>query len=708
MTTQRHDPAQFLTWARRVAESVDMRHEEHDFKRILAKQLGETRLAVVADAPEWPEAFRKSINKAAGILSPFFLMSVTEWLRADAASARDAILTLWGEAPRSVAAIDEFSARLAGLGKRATPGNRRAFAAVLLMARDPESYPPYAVEAIKKAMRLWGYPEPPSAPDSAAYQHALDFFDEVVSRADEAGLPIVSRLEAQGVVWAVVKHEPGPEWSAEEQADFLAWRDGRGPDRPAPGPRAWLVRGSSVLGVDLTPTWLADGFVSLAAAQLPPLDLPTEPTAIRTAVDDGYAHLPYSKREEKIRELRAFLLGMTPRDLVLATSGGRVHVGRITDGPEQVESEGGRSNLRRPVAWARGADDPVDFAELPGDLQARLKGAGDVVDLTDVVGLVEALLPSRLGDGPGRGAQPHAALRRLTTDEAAALLVGPDWLAELIELMNAKKQVILYGPPGTGKTFLAQRVAGTVCPAENVRLVQFHPAYAYEDFFEGYRPVPGAMGQVAFALKAGPFRRIVDDAREHPEQPFVLIIDEINRANLAKVFGELYFLLEYRDEAIDLLYTEPDSKPFSLPKNVYLIGTMNTADRSIALVDAAMRRRFAFLSLHPDDEHLRPVLRQWLARNDLPTLAADLVEELNRRIEDVDMRIGPSYLMNPGVADRAGLDRIWRTAILPLLEEHHYGDGIDIPRRYGLSTLLRAIGAEEEPAASASSDNGQG
>lgn len=470
---------------------------------------------------------------------------------------------------------------------------------------------------------------------------------------------------------------------------------GRLVDRTS-GRRAWLVRGSSVKGMDVVPTWLVEGFVSLAASQLAPIAAPFEVAAITEAVETGYS-LSYAKREEKIRDMRSFLTRMRLGDLVVTTSEGQVYVGEITGEPAFTESDGGRSNLRRTVDWTT-ADSPADFADLAPDLAARMKSSSDVVELTEVLSSVEALLPPDVPPGGSDVVEVSLAepvpvvLAHLSAEQGEELLVGRGWLDELVDLLNGKRQVILYGPPGTGKTFLALQVANAVCPPENVRLVQFHPAFSYEDFFEGYRPAPGDTGQVAFALKAGPFRRIVEDAREHPDQPYVLIVDEINRANLAKVFGELYFLLEYRDEAIDLLYSEPDSKPFSLPKNVFLIGTMNTADRSIALVDAAMRRRFAFLSLHPDDEHLRPVLRAWLARHDLPPLAADLLEELNRRIADKDMRIGSSYLMNQGVADRAGLARIWRTAILPLLEEHHYGEGIDVAKRYGLASLLAALG----------------
>ena len=168
------------------------------------------------------------------------------------------------------------------------------------------------------------------------------------------------------------------------------------------------------------------------------------------------------------------------------------------------------------------------------------------------------------------------------------------WLQESIDLLRERKQLIYYGPPGTGKTYIALKLAEHLA-GDNVRLVQFHPAYTYEDFFEGYRPVDSG----GFELKPGPLRKIVDQAKDNPSTPYFLIIDEINRGNLAKIFGELYFLLEYRDRDIDLLYATDDDVGFTLPKNVFIIGTMNTADRSIALVDSAMRRRFAFEASAP-------------------------------------------------------------------------------------------------------------
>jgi len=172
----------------------------------------------------------------------------------------------------------------------------------------------------------------------------------------------------------------------------------------------------------------------------------------------------------------------------------------------------------------------------------------------------------------------------------------------------------------------------------------------------------------------------------------VLIIDEINRGNLAKIFGELYFLLEYRDEAIDLMYSSHGDEPFYLPRNLIVIATMNTADRSIALVDTAMRRRFAFVPLHPQQEPTRSMLRRWLAARKYPSRVADLHAALNATIDDPDFQIGPSYFMRPAVHNDGGLARVWDTAIVPLLEEFHFGDHtVDINARYSLEALEKTL-----------------
>lgn len=178
-------------------------------------------------------------------------------------------------------------------------------------------------------------------------------------------------------------------------------------------------------------------------------------------------------------------------------------------------------------------------------------------------------------------------------------------------------------------------------------------------------------------------------ARDDPDHPYILVVDEVNRANLAKVFGELYFLLEYRNRVVALQYS-PESE-FTLPDNLYLIATMNTADRSIALVDAAMRRRFYFIPFFPRTEPVRGLLRRWLEARQLPTWPAELLDALNRQIEDEDFAIGPSYLMHPRIAEPGRLERVWRHAILPLLEEHYFGTGVDIEARFGLDALTKDL-----------------
>lgn len=274
------------------------------------------------------------------------------------------------------------------------------------------------------------------------------------------------------------------------------------------------------------------------------------------------------------------------------------------------------------------------------------------------------------------------------------------WLGKVTSALHRRGQVILYGPPGTGKTYVARALAERLGkPGSVVKRIQFHPSYTYEDFFAGYRPVTDAAGQLSFSLTRGPLREIADEARKNPDVPHVLMIDEINRANLSKVFGELYYLLEYRDDAIDVLYSgsgDDGGKSFILPPNVLIVGTMNTADRSIALLDSAMRRRFSFFELHPDVEPVKGILDRWAVRHPQTLPVSALFEKLNESIRDREDRIGPSHLLRTDALSENELRAVWEESLLPLLEERHVGTGVDVHLRYGLDALLRSLAAESD------------
>lgn len=468
--------------------------------------------------------------------------------------------------------------------------------------------------------------------------------------------------------------------------------------------RAWLVRGSSVDGHDLIPLWRQEGYASLRASKLREVQPGMEREDLRVIVNEDYSQTSYAAKAAKLDEFHSFLSRMQVGDVIATTSQGALYLGAVTGPAEYVKSADGLSNLRRAVDWA---PEGCDYGDLASEIKARLQVQYDVVEMTQQLDLLEKLLAAQTTVVPDdEPPSPPVVVRELTlpdaTDELADRLnVDRAWLQECVDLLRDRPQLIFYGPPGTGKTFIAQHLAAHLA-GDNVRLVQFHPAYSYEDFFEGYRPSE----EGGFKLKPGPLRKTVDAARESPSTPYFLIIDEINRGNLAKIFGELYFLLEYRSQNVDLLYATDDDIGFTLPENVFIIGTMNTADRSIALVDAAMRRRFAFVPLHPSEPPTSGVLRRWLTASDLDVGIADLLDELNRRIEDPDFKIGPSYFMRKGVHEPGGLERAWRTAILPLLEEHHYGDGTDVRARYGLNAI-RARVAGRSASDQAGSDGGQ-
>ncbi|WP_435101224.1 McrB family protein [Halarchaeum sp. P4] len=271
--------------------------------------------------------------------------------------------------------------------------------------------------------------------------------------------------------------------------------------------------------------------------------------------------------------------------------------------------------------------------------------------------------------------------------------------------LETNKQVVFYGPPGTGKTYTAQQFARwwihqqDTATRDRVETVTFHPSYAYEDFVEGLTADATDTGGVDYHIEKGVFRRFCEHAQDaynawqadgsgNPPR-YVLIIDEINRGDLAQIFGELITLLEADKRGTLTVSLTHSNDPFTIPPNLYLIGTMNTADRSISLVDAALRRRFRFLDFPPEYDTLydhygftdraavEHAAQSGTSRERLQACSILAIEQINQQILDAPnlgkgKQIGHSYLFVDPDDTRALVDA-WRYEILPLLEEYFFG-----------------------------------
>jgi MoxR-like ATPase len=317
-------------------------------------------------------------------------------------------------------------------------------------------------------------------------------------------------------------------------------------------------------------------------------------------------------------------------------------------------------------------------AEIASDLQALLTKAG--------------------ARAPDQATPPNNRMEALARETFMQI----SQLREIEALLRDKQHIILEGPPGSGKTFVANKFARYFTQNgfegdrdQRMEILQFHQSYGYEDFVQGIRPTTDPKTkQIGYSVEPGVFKRFCDVARQDPEEKeHVIILDEINRGNVARIFGELLFLLEYRAEKARLPYS---GEEFSIPKNVYLIGTMNTTDRSLALIDYALRRRFYFYPLKPVADSEAPVLSGWLTKNDVTNrdTIIRLFVRLNEQIEgqlDEHHQVGHSYLMRKEIGDPKVLHQVWRRAIIPLLEEyfHPRKTRVELEAEFGIEVLGR-------------------
>ena len=378
-------------------------------------------------------------------------------------------------------------------------------------------------------------------------------------------------------------------------------------------------------------------------------------------------------QKNDIHALWQFANEMKPGDVVFVKKGRSEILGRgIVTGDYVYDPEGGHYPNCRAVRWTSSGNWPIDE-------RLAMKTLTEITDYPELLSRIETFFED--SDDEVDNEEPLVVFPEYSARQFLdEVYIGEERYDATVGVLRAKKNIILQGAPGVGKTFAAKRLAYSMMGVKDVSrvmLIQFHQSYSYEDFIEGYRP----SGQ-GFELVKGAFYSFCKKAADDEENDYFFIIDEINRGNLSKIFGELFMLIESDKRGpknkLQLLYSR---ELFYVPRNVHIIGMMNTADRSLAMLDYALRRRFAFVELRPAFDS--DGFREYCSGLGNPTFEALVreVESLNRAIaEDESLGdgfcIGHSYFCNmkPETCTDSALASIVDYELIPMLKEYWFDE----------------------------------
>ncbi|MCD8214138.1 MAG: AAA family ATPase [Clostridiales bacterium] len=380
-----------------------------------------------------------------------------------------------------------------------------------------------------------------------------------------------------------------------------------------------------------------------------------------------------------------FANDMKPGDVVFVKKGVYGIIGRgVVESGYEYDAERTDYNNIRHVKWTHKGDWTISH-------QTPQKTLTDITPYSDFVQQIKDLFDDDVLDAD----EDEAVVRESYTadDFLAEVFMDREAYDNIAAVLKIKKNIILQGAPGVGKTYAAKRLAYSVMgqkDIDRVMMVQFHQSYSYEDFIMGFRPT-----EKGFEIRTGPFYNFCKKAEVDSENDYFFIIDEINRGNLSKIFGELFMLIENDKRGTELQLLYKDEK-FSVPENVYIIGMMNTADRSLALLDYALRRRFAFIDLKPGFASEGFKAYRESLNNEKFNRLTDCVESLNRAIADDESLgegfcIGHSYFCNlkPETVNDKILSGIVEYELVPLLKEYWFDEPSNI--RDWTDKLRRAV-----------------